>query len=723
MTIRSHLLLLALAAVLPVLSFGIFASLLLVQHDRGTQRAGALDRARAMMTAVDTELRGSISTLQALSASRALGRDDLTGFHDSARRALATQPTWLNVALSLPSGEQVVNLAASPGAEMGPAEDPASLQQVVKTRAPAVGDVVTANFLERPAIPVRVPVLRDEVLVYVLTALVRPDAFADLIAQQHLPEGWVSGIVDGRRRFVARLPRMPPGELASEGFRNAVAGGGEGWYRGRTVEGTETFTAHITSSFSGWSIGLAMPTAAVEAGARRSAWLMAVGALLSMGIAFAATAIIGRRIVEPIRSLASGARSMGSGGELRLRNPERVREVSEVASALGEAAAAVRERQQLLEREKEALQAADVAKNEFLAMLSHELRNPLAAMNSAAHLLQVVDAGHPAAGRAREVIQRQTRHMTRLIEDLLDVTRITLGKASLERRPFDLAEAVSHVVESWRSAGRLAGHQLSLRLSPAWIQGDRARIEQIVSNLLDNAVKFTPAGGKIEVSVQRADGSAALSVADEGEGIAPDLIAHVFDLFVQGQHGIDRGKGGMGIGLALVQRLAEMHGGEVSVRSDGPGRGSTFTVRLPAVEPVEAQAVPPAPPAAGSRRILIIEDNDDAREMLREALSLSGHEVQGARDGLSGLALADRRPPEVALIDIGLPDIDGYEVARRLRSSRNGPIALIALTGYGQMDDVRRAAEAGFDAHLTKPVDTDRLQATIAGLRGAARQP
>ncbi|HTO96634.1 MAG TPA: ATP-binding protein [Myxococcales bacterium] len=722
MTIRSHLLLLALAAVLPVLSFALFASILLVQHDRETQRAGALDRARAMLTAVDTELRGSVATLQAMSASRSLRRDDLPGFRDAAGRVLATQPTWLNVALSLPSGKQVLNLAAPADAELGAAADPENLERVVRQKAPSIGYVVTDNLLHAPAIPVRVPVVREEQVVYVLTALVRPEAFAELISQQHLPEGWVSGVVDGKRRFVARIPRKEPGELSSENFRAALQRGGEGWYRGRTVEGADTFTAYKTSSFSGWSIGLAVPTATVDAGAQRSAWLTAVGVLLSMGLAFAGIVIIGRRIAAPIRSLAYGAHSVGGGGELRLQAPERVREVAEVAAALREAAAAVRERQQLLEREKEALEAADKAKNEFLAMLSHELRNPLAAMNSAAHLLKAVDPGHPAAPRARDVIERQTRLMTRLIEDLLDVTRITMGKASLERRPLDLAEVVSAVVESWRGSGRLSGHAVAVHASPVWVNGDRARLEQILSNLLDNALKFTPAGRKIEVSVRRADGAAVLSVQDQGDGIAPELLERAFDLFVQGQHGIDRGKGGMGIGLAMVKRLAEMHGGAAAISSGGPGQGTTVTVQLPALERAAAQPAPPAAPAGGSRRILIIEDNDDAREMLRESLSLSGHEVRDARDGKSGLALAAQSAPEVALIDIGLPDMDGYEVARRLRSSLDGGVVLVALTGYGQVEDVRRSAEAGFDAHLTKPVDSDRLLATIAGL-AFARPP
>jgi signal transduction histidine kinase/ActR/RegA family two-component response regulator len=718
MTIRSHLLLLALAAALPVLAFALLASLLLIRHDRETRQAGALDRARAMMTAVDAELRGSTATLQALAGSRALASDDLAGFHAAARRVLDTQPAWLNVALALPSGIQVVNAKGAPDALLATAVDPASLERVVGTLKPAIGDVVLGGVAGGAAVPVRVPVLRGRVVAYVLTALVRADSFRDLIGQQHLPEGWVSGIVDGQRRIVARIPPVPPGDLASEDFRAAVARSREGWYRGLTMERADTFTAHVVSQSSGWAIGLAIPTATVESAARRSAGFMVVGALASIGLAFAVTVVLGRRIAEPIRSLATGARSLGGGGELRFAHPERVQEISEVASALSEAGAAVRERHQLLEREKEALQAADAAKDEFLAMLSHELRNPLAAMNTAAHVLRVADPGHPATVLARTVMERQTRHMTRLIEDLLDVSRIAMGKASLEKGPLDLSEAVTRVVEEWRGSERLSRHRVELTATPAWIDGDRARIEQVVSNLLDNAVKFTPAGRRIAVSVGREGGDALLSVSDEGEGIAPELIGRVFDLFVQGEHGIDRGKGGMGIGLALVKRLTGMHGGTASASSAGRGQGATFAVRLPAIEAVASAAgtrpVRPAP--ATPRRILIVEDNADAREMLRDALILSGHEVDVARDGASALAAAARTAPEVALVDIGLPDMDGYEVARRLRASVNPRILLIALTGYGQSDDQRRALEAGFDVHLTKPVEAERLEAAIAAL-------
>ena len=584
MSIRSHLLLLALAAVLPVLAFGVFVSVALVRYERETQRIGTVDQARAMMTAVDAQLRGSIAALQALASSRSLSEDDLSTFGVTARRVLSTQPTWLDISLARPGAEKVLDLNARSGAGLGKVRESTSFEHALQTLQPQVGDVVIESLPGETGVPVRVPVVRDGKPIYVVTATVRADAFRDIIVAQHLPPRWICGLIDRQFNIVARIPAVPIGSKASPQFIEATKGSPEGWYRGLTIEKTDTFTAHTTSQFSGWTMGLAIPTSVVEMNAYRSAWLMGLGAILSISLALGASIFAGRRIATPIRSLAIGARSLETGEEVNLEDPESVQEVSAVAAALKDAAVAVRERERLLQSEKKMLEDADNAKDEFLAMLSHELRNPLAALSSAAYLLKTADPDHPAATRARAVIERQTTHMTRLVEDLLDVSRITMGKASLTTARLDLGEAVSRVVEIWRGSGRLSKRTLDFAAAPAWIKGDRERLEQIVSNLLDNAVKFTPDGGKINVSVRRDGSNALLRVADEGEGIPAELLEHVFELFVQGPRGIDRGKGGMGIGLALVKRLTEMHGGTVSAASPGRGKGTTFTIELPLEE-------------------------------------------------------------------------------------------------------------------------------------------
>jgi signal transduction histidine kinase/CheY-like chemotaxis protein len=357
------------------------------------------------------------------------------------------------------------------------------------------------------------------------------------------------------------------------------------------------------------------------------------------------------------------------------------------------------------------------AKDEFLAMLSHELRNPLGVIASAARLLEDVAQATPTAARAHAVIARQVDHLRRLVDDLLDVGRVTTGKIDLSRRPLDVAALVDGLMAAWRVSGRFAEHAVTVATAPVWIDADETRLEQIVSNLVVNALKFTPAGGAVAVRVSPDGGEAVLEVEDRGAGISSALQGRVFDLFVQGEPGPDRAQGGLGIGLTLVRRLVELHEGTVTVRSAGPGQGSVFTVRLPAIAPVVSVAAPrPEPPRPVPRRILIVEDNDDAREMLRIALEVSGHTVLEASSGDAGIAAVASAVPDVALIDVGLPGLDGYEVARRVRVALGPRITLVALTGYGSPEDRRRAAEAGFDEHLVKPVDPTRLAGVLARL-------
>ena len=365
-------------------------------------------------------------------------------------------------------------------------------------------------------------------------------------------------------------------------------------------------------------------------------------------------------------------------------------------------------------------EAANRLKDEFLAMLGHELRNPLGAISNAVHILdRVEDARGQSATQAREIIARQVGHLAGLVDDLLDVGRVMTGKIKLDRSPLDLHEAAGRALRTLRAAGKAGGHTVTLRGEPLWIDGDVARIEQIVLNLVENGLRYTPAGGAIRVEVLRQGTRAVLRVQDTGMGIDPALLPRIFDLFVQGDRALDRGRGGLGIGLTLVRRLVELQAGTVEAASDGPGTGSVFTVTLPALSvPLPPAAVETAAPSMPSRRVAIIEDNADSREALRVLLELYGHEVHEAADGPTGVELVLRLRPDVTFIDVGLPGLDGYGVAQRLRASADGhALYLIAVTGYGLPADQARARQAGFDSHLVKPVHPGQMIAVLRDLR------
>ncbi|MFN3648120.1 MAG: PAS domain S-box protein [Armatimonadota bacterium] len=361
-------------------------------------------------------------------------------------------------------------------------------------------------------------------------------------------------------------------------------------------------------------------------------------------------------------------------------------------------------------------------KDEFLAMLAHELRNPLAPIVTSSEILRLRSDGDPVVRKQREIIERNARHLSRLVDDLLEVSRINEGKISLRTERVDLSQVVEQAVTSTRAAIEERGHHLnvSVPLPPVFLQADPTRLVQVLVNLLNNAAKYTDDGGEISLVAQREQGEAVLRVRDNGRGMDPELQARVFDLFVQGERTLARAEGGLGVGLTLAKRLVEMHHGTIQVHSDGPGLGTEFTVRLPAEPEREpaAAAVPSASAAAdGNGRVLLVEDNADAAETLTDLLHLWGYEVRSVRDGRAALSAVPEYEPRIILLDIGLPGMDGYEVARELR--KNGSFAgagLIALTGYGDPEHRQAAEAAGFDHHLIKPVNPEALRALLATL-------
>lgn len=369
---------------------------------------------------------------------------------------------------------------------------------------------------------------------------------------------------------------------------------------------------------------------------------------------------------------------------------------------------------ELLSRLEDAVRERD----QFLAILSHELRNPLGAIRNATELMARNVSEDPHAARPLGIVDRQTKHLARLVDDLLDVSRVTTGKITLQKRVCDLSEVIRRAVQQLE--GLAAQQRIRVRTSlpaePPAIDADPVRIEQVFNNLLTNAIKYTPEGGEVEVIVGSDGADAEVRVVDTGVGIAPDMLGSVFKMFIQADRSLDRSQGGMGIGLTLVRSLVELHGGSVSASSAGLGRGSTFKVVLPLAPVSHATVVSPRPvpaPGGARRHVLLVEDSADNREMLQDLLELDGHRVDVALDGLEAVRQGVALKPDIAIIDIGLPGIDGYEVAQRLRSELGQDIVLIALTGYGRPEDREKATRAGFNLHLIKPVGLPELEAAL----------
>jgi signal transduction histidine kinase/ActR/RegA family two-component response regulator len=703
----------------------------------------AQESARGYAIAVDLYLRSARDALEA-AAARPLLRGALAAADgvraERVRAALAaiarTSPAFEHVALIDPAGSVIalepLELERS---QLRPDRGYAVwFQQAVRERRTVVSDLVLSVTTGHPTVVIATPLLHDgQQLVGVLAGALRLAELSRLGPTSRRPSSRYGLLTDRRGLVIAHearpeYVRYQTDLTALAPVRAALAGtAGAGRFRDPLTR-TEQFGAWVPMPGTGWAILQVEPVAAafapIERLSRVLGWTTAAVAVLLGGLAFAYV----RPLVSRIHELAARAERIsmgGAGGAVPVA--ARRDELDQLAAAFNRMSAglaardeALRARLDELARANRRLAQANEAKDRFVAMLGHELRNPLGAIASAAEVLRLVGSTDDTASRSQEIIARQVGHLTRMVDDLLDASHLASGRVVLQREPVNLAECVTRALAALRTS-RLAGHQVTWQSTAAWVKADATRLEQVATNLLVNAVKYTPVGGRIAVSVAAEDDWAVLQVADDGIGIPADLLPRVFDLFVQGDREPHRSPGGLGLGLTVVRRLVELHGGRVEARSEGPGTGACFTVRLlriaaPADCPPEAPAVLAGPP----RRVLIVEDNADAREMLRRWLELAGHDVRVAVDGPSGVAAALASAPDVALIDLGLPGLDGYEVARRIRASAPGAaVRLVAVTGYGQQEDRARAHAAGFDAHLVKPVDVAQL-ADVLGLAAAA---
>jgi signal transduction histidine kinase/ActR/RegA family two-component response regulator len=711
-SLRRLLIVLSAIGLLPLAILGLWSLHMADQYQQREQERAMLDQARALSSAVDAELDGAIATLASMARTPAMDAGELRSYYDAARAQVAAQPEWLAVILTDADGNILFRTTSPFGTPGGRVADPESLKQLLAVQRPLVGRV-TLGPRGRAAFPVRVPIRDQAGRLYALTAVIQPDRILRVIERQHAPKGSVIGVFDAAGAVVARSLNQggtvtrPPSPSLVQLMRDPAP---EGVGSTTTLEGETVVSAYTRVSHYGWTVAVGVPTSAVGGAAFQGVTVYGLGLAASLLASIGAAWLLSARVAAAFRSLQGGTAALGAGEGASVA-PSRVKEFALMGEAI-EAAAARRaaheaERSRLLASLEDALAAsheASRAKDEFLAMLGHELRNPLSPIVASLDLMDL--RGEQSSERERTIMRRQVQHMKRLVDDLLDVSRITTGKMQLDVKPLNLAELVRH------AATVRPGMTVELA-APAslWVEGDENRLAQVISNLLSNAERF--GNGVVRIGLSAREDWARLEVADQGIGMAPELLARVFEPFYQAPQQLARSTGGLGLGLAIVRKIVELHGGQIRAHSDGPGCGSRFVVELPLAA---AAVAAPAAPRAGQaqrQRVLVVDDNVDAATTTSLVLEQLGHEVRLAHTATAALAECIRYQPTVAILDIGLPDMDGYALAAMMRRTASSP-RLVALTGYGQQADLGRASEAGFDLHLTKPATLDDLQRAVS---------
>jgi signal transduction histidine kinase/CheY-like chemotaxis protein len=718
------LIVLIIGTLLPALALAAVLVQRVVDDKRQAVEQQLLETARAEAAVVDAELSGTIRALQALAQSERLSTGDFAAFYDEASRLQATQSSWYVLILHAPDGRAMVHTGYRFGTTLPDIVDKESFGDVVKKGQPMVGSLMKGPRVgQELAFPVRVPVTRNGQLVFVLSAVITPDRLADVLRQRNaVTDEWVRGVVDNKGIIVARTRDAERfvGQQGTPEFLERFLHVNEAVYRDTTLDGKAVYGAFARAPISGWIAGVGVPAEMIDGPFRQSIiGLVGIGLLL-FGMGCGGAFLISRRISRDIANAAVSADAIARGTHPEIASSS-VIEIQQLSDALARSAALLdarqRERDEQVARADAArteAEAADRAKDDFLAMLGHELRNPLAPVLTALELMRL--RGDTSSARERNIIERQVRHLVRLVDDLLDVSRVRRGRIELRRQPIELIRAVEKAVEIAQPIVAARDHRLTVDVPPGGlaIDGDETRLAQVFANLLTNAAKYSNHPGHIILRARAEGDRVIVECQDDGIGIAPDLLPRIFDLFAQGRQLLDRREGGLGLGLAVARTLVELHGGTIEASSTGPGHGSVFTVRLPRVASAVVEAHPRAseePMREGATcRVLVVDDNQDAADMLAQMLRVGGFDVAVEFDGLAALARLERFGADVAILDIGLPSIDGLALARRIREvNPHRSIRLVAVTGYGQESDVAASYAAGFDLHLVKPVSADAL--------------
>lgn len=585
-TVRAYLLALVLTCLLPG---GLGVSALVAYQWRQSHlqlEQTTVLTARAMVQAVDNHLLKVQAVAQSLAGSDALLQGDLGRFHGEAREAIRVVGLGTNVVVRDVQGRQLLNTVVDWRQPLSVPPAPEQVQAVFETGEPHISDLFLGPFLRRPIMSVDVPVLQGGQVRYALGVGVLPAHFNRILAVQKMPASWVVAVVDRRGVIAGRTldPEATVGQFASPSLLTQMDRQSEGAGQARTREGLQVQVFYSRSPVTGWTVAIGIPQREVDAVLVRTVSWTALGVVTLFAAGLLLARRIGGAIARAFETLRAGAQALGAGQPVQVP-PLRMKEAAEVAASLRSAAGLLAQRSAGERQALQALREADQRKDEFIAVLAHELRNPLAPVRTAVAILRSVPSADPRAERAREVVERQVAHMARLVDDLLDVSRITRGRLALRRERCDLAAIARQTVQDYRPAVEAAGLQLALHTPQPvpWVDGDPVRLAQMLGNLLNNAVRFTERGGRVQVRVwaDTALGLVRMQVSDTGVGIEPQLLARLFEPFSQADQDAARSKGGLGLGLALTRGLAQLHGGQVEARSEGVGRGACFTLVLP----------------------------------------------------------------------------------------------------------------------------------------------
>lgn len=703
-TLRSHLVIVVLGVLLPGTIFTGLVAYRTAAQSRQVIERRLLDAARVDADALDREFDDAIRVLTQLALSDSLARGDLKTFHEEARRTCDARVGWFQIVLADRSGQQVLHTGVEYGTALEPAVDQASLQQLFQTGRPTVGNQITGTRLRRPGFALRVPVRRNGEIVYALTAVVDPASLQRLIVSQLAsPDEWARAFIDpgftiaARSRDNERFAGTASSAEAIAQFSSAAST----IQRRINRDGLSVYVATGRSSW-GWTAAIIVPATLIDAPALASVRGLAIGGALLVTFGLVSVLFVSRRLSRDLESAGAAAAALADGQppppfQAHVAEGQQLHDSLAVAGQL--------------------LQVRERAKDEFLAVLGHELRNPLAPATTALELMRL--RGETTMVREREILERQISHLTRLVDDLLDVSRLARDKVVLRHNRFELRAAVDRAIDMAQPL--IAQHRHELRVEvPATglvLDADEDRIVQILVNLLTNAAKYTASGGHIALTAASQGGFGVVTVEDDGPGVPQDLLPTIFEPFVQGPRTFDRYQGGLGLGLALARNLARLHDGSLTFERVRP-HGSRFIVRLPLSSSAAQLTVTQddgEPVSSTKQRILVVDDNTDASEMLKRALETLGHDVQVASSGEAALAMAVDAPIDAVVLDIGLPGMNGFEVADRLRAICPH-VRLIALTGYGQPADAEATRRAGFHAHCTKPVTVSTLLQHLDGI-------